>query len=137
MVNIVVDTNVIISGFITTTGNPAKVTDMVRDNDERIQLCYNQAILEEYSDVLTREHFRFDKVKVAEFLQAVEEYGFFHEPPKSDFPMIDEKDRCFYDVAVYFGAKLITGNGKHYPVEWFIVTPTEFLAGLQDLQDFR
>ncbi|MCL2015572.1 MAG: putative toxin-antitoxin system toxin component, PIN family [Defluviitaleaceae bacterium] len=130
MVNIVVDTNVIISGFITTNGNPAKVTDMIRDNDERIQLCYNKKIWDEYKEVLNRSHFHFDKEKVADLLNKIKKYGVSYEPPRSTFSMIDEKDRCFYDVAVHFDAKLITGNGRHYPMEWFVVTPTEFLAGI-------
>jgi len=128
MFNVVVDTNVIVSGFISLTGNPAIITDMIRDRDERIQVCYNEKIWEEYTNVLSRPKFNFDTKKVDELLQAVEKYGLFHEPPKSTFQMIDEKDRCFYDVAVYFSAKLITGNMKHYPVEEFVLSPTDFLA---------
>ncbi|MCL2015570.1 MAG: putative toxin-antitoxin system toxin component, PIN family [Defluviitaleaceae bacterium] len=128
MGNVVVDTNVIVSGFMSLNGNPAKIVDMIIQNDERIQLCYNAAILAEYSEVLKREHFNFNEEKVDDFLNKVEGYGLFHEPPKSTFPMIDEKERCFYDVAVHFGARLITGNMKHYPVKSFVISPTEFLA---------
>ncbi|MCL1986456.1 MAG: hypothetical protein FWG64_00580, partial [Firmicutes bacterium] len=83
------------SGFISRKGNHAIITDMVRDRDERIQLCCKAAILAEYTEVLKRKHFRFDEKEVDDFLNKVKKYSLFHEPPKSTFPMIDEKDRCF------------------------------------------
>ncbi|MCL2016370.1 MAG: putative toxin-antitoxin system toxin component, PIN family [Defluviitaleaceae bacterium] len=128
MGNVVVDTNVIVSGFKSPNGNPAKIVDMIKNL--QLTACYNAEILNEYQKVLARPHFNFSKEDRKNFLAVVIEYGLLHEPPKSTFPMIDEKDRCFYDVAVYFGAKLITGNMKHYPVEGFVVSPTGFLADL-------
>ncbi|MCL2015568.1 MAG: putative toxin-antitoxin system toxin component, PIN family [Defluviitaleaceae bacterium] len=128
MLSIVVDTNVIVSAFMSPNGNPAQIARMIRANDERIRLCCNAEILAEYTEVLKRKHFRFDEKEVDDFLNKVNKYSLFHEPPKSTFPMIDEKDRCFYDIAVHFGARLITGNMKHYPVESFVISPTEFLA---------
>ena len=42
--------------------------------------------------------------------------------------LIDESDRAFFDVATFCEALLVTGNIRHYPIEPFIVRPTEFLA---------
>jgi hypothetical protein len=47
------------------------------------------------------------------------------------FPMPDETDRTFYDVAKAAGAILATGNTKHYPKESFIVGPAQFLTKYQ------
>ena len=49
--NIVLDINIIISAAISQYGNPAKIIDML-DNDN-IQLYYNDNILREYIKVLS------------------------------------------------------------------------------------
>ncbi|MCL1865964.1 MAG: hypothetical protein FWF82_00980, partial [Oscillospiraceae bacterium] len=49
------------------------------------------------------------------------------EPPTSTIPLTDESDRKFYDAAKANGAVLITGNQKHYPDEFFVMNPADFL----------
>ena len=51
--NIVLDTNVIISAAISQVGNPAKVLESTSDNEE-IQLFLSEDILAEYEEVLSR-----------------------------------------------------------------------------------
>ncbi|MCL1998288.1 MAG: putative toxin-antitoxin system toxin component, PIN family [Turicibacter sp.] len=123
--NVVIDTNVIVSAFKSPNGKPAKIAAMV----ENLQLtvCYNRKILKEYQRVLARPHFNFAVEKQQNFLDSVQEHGTFCDPLPSTIPLPDETDRCFYDVAKFCKATLITGNTKHYPSEDFIVSPADFL----------
>jgi len=126
MFKVTIDTNVIVSALMSPGGNPYKILDWV--TDEKLKLCYSQEILDEYIDVLSRPHFKFSSQERDNFIQGVQRFGLSVQPLPSYIPLPDEDDRCFYDVAKLSEAILITGNIKHYPVEPFIVTPSEFVA---------
>ena len=129
MQKIVIDTNVVISSFISSKGIPAKIIALPALNEEFI-ICYNADILAEYKDVLTRAKFdkyNFNPIDIANFIEKVKEIGILIEPPVSDISLPDESDRVFYDTAKFAEALLITGNIKHYPSEDFIITPSIFL----------
>ena len=51
MINIVLDTNIIVSAALSSKGNPAKIIKLVAGNDS-IQIYYSRAILDEYKKVL-------------------------------------------------------------------------------------
>ncbi|MDR3119931.1 MAG: putative toxin-antitoxin system toxin component, PIN family [Clostridiales bacterium] len=121
----VLDTNVIVSALISPKGNAAVILGMITDN--LLKPIYCQQILREYVDVLTRPRFGFPETRVKESLTLFEMFGVPVDPRKSDFLMIDESDRIFYDAAVASAAVLITGNLKHYPREPFVVSPADFL----------
>ena len=125
MLRVVLDTNVVVSGLMSTNGNPAKILNLVASRN--LKVYYSPEIFAEYIDVLARPHFKFSSEDRSSFQQGVEQFGVLSQPPSSSIPLPDEDDRCFYDVAKYCEAILITGNIQHYPVEPFIVTPTEFL----------
>ena len=125
MLRVVVDTNVVISAFLSPAGSPANIIDQI--TDQKLQVCYSQEILAEYVEVLSRPRFNFNKEDRDNFVQGVQWFGLLAQPPASSVPLPDEDDRCFYDVAKFCDAVLITGNTKHYPAEPFIVTPSEFL----------
>ena len=129
---VVIDTNVIVSAFKSPNGKPAKILYMVRHS--QLQVCYNDKIWAEYKDVLTRPHFNFIEEERQKFFKSVERFGLLCQPLASTFPMPDETDRPFYDVAKHCNATLITGNAKHYPSEPFIYSPTEFLEHLEHLE---
>jgi len=126
MLRIVVDTNVVVSAFLTPNGNPARILDQI--TDQKLQICYNQEILTEYVEVLSRPRFKFSKNDCDNFIQGIKEFGRLVKPSVSNIPLLDEDDRCFYDVAKFCEAILITGNIKHFPTEQFIITPAEFLG---------
>ena len=127
---VVLDTNIIISAAISGKGNPAKIMKMVSEG--KLQMCYNTEILSEYSDVLFREKFSLPIEKQNALIRKIIEMGTVTNAPISTATMTDESDRIFYDTAKDIGAVLITGNIKHYPVEDFIVTPAMFLATWDD-----
>ena len=124
---VVIDTNIVISAARVSQGNPAKIIRLVRDNED-IKLYYNAVIFSEYRKVLAYERLKFS-LKVQEtILDTIQAVGIIISPVKSNIALPDESDRVFYDTAKEAGAYLITGNVKHYPAEPFIVTPTQFFT---------
>ena len=129
MTRIVVDTNVVISAFISEHGSPAKVIDSITDN-KNIQICYNDKILKEYIAVFTRDKFKkynFDFDVFVSLISFIKTEGFLVNPATSNIHMPDEKDRIFYDTAKEANAIIVTGNIKHFPKESFIVSPSEYI----------
>ena len=132
MLKIVFDTNVVISAALSPSGNCAKILDVVAKNEE-IQLYYNEEILFEYEVVLSRTHLRIAGKIQRGIMESIKKVGIKLEPTPSEVPLPDESDRIFYDTALAAGASLITGNKKHYPAEYFIILPAEFLKLMNKL----
>ena len=129
MNKIVLDTNVIISAFLTPAGKPATILQLAVQGD--FDLYFNTAILVEYEQVLGRSKFAdsVNKQRIERFFEIIHSIGtnIICSPGNTD--LSHEADRKFYDVAKAAGAILITGNKKHYPDESFIQNPAEFFAG--------
>jgi putative PIN family toxin of toxin-antitoxin system len=121
----VLDTNILVSAFLSPTGNPAKIYRIFLAGI--LDLVISAEIFAEYEDVLHRPRLKILAVDADTALAAVRRYGKMVKPAQSACVMIDEDDRIFYDTAKSAGAYLITGNTKHYPQEPFILTPREFL----------
>jgi len=125
MANVVLDTNIIISAALSPQGTPAKIVDLVLDNEE-IQLYYSVEIFAEYKRVLAYKRLNIKPEIQQKILDKISIIAVSIEPTPSAIPMPDEADRIFYDVALASGAILITGNRKHFPDEPFIMTPADF-----------
>ena len=130
MYNVVIDTNVLVSGLISSYGNPAIIVNALKAN--RIKVFYNAEILAEYEDVLNRECFGFNKYDINELLDVVIEIGIPVLVNKSIVPFKDEDDRVFYDVAVAGNSYLITGNTDDFPNEPFIIKPKDFVDMMEN-----
>ena len=126
MHRVVLDTNVIVSAALTSTGNPAKLIELVSDGE--IVLYYSKEMLEEYEDVFSREKLGFSLEAQRAAISMITEKGILVTPVKSDTPFSDMDDLIFFDTAKAADAYLITGNTKHYPTEAFIKTPAQFLG---------
>jgi len=124
--NIVLDTNIIISSAKSMKGNPAKIVNLIYD-EEDIQLYYSDNIFAEYKKVLAYERLKISSETQKEILEVVKEVGILIEPAVSDISLPDESDRIFYDAAKSVNAYLITGNLKHYPEEPRIMSPAQFV----------
>jgi putative PIN family toxin of toxin-antitoxin system len=120
---VVIDTNVLVSTFITPNGNPARIVDLFLNGE--VFLFYCDKIFNEYNIVLHREHFHFKDNDITKLLNSVLVYGTIITPVKSSISLPDEADRVFFDVAKSTGSYLITGNKKHFPHEPFVVTAKE------------
>jgi putative PIN family toxin of toxin-antitoxin system len=131
----VLDTNVFVSAFLSPVGPSAQIVSLTWQ--DKVQACYNQTILGEYDEVLSRPKFKFKipKNDIQEIVETIKRDGLFFDVQPSIFPMPDETDRVFYDVAQIAGAFLVTNNIKHYPKEPMIFTPYEFVETFIDPSD--
>ncbi len=123
--NVVIDTNVLVSSFWSKDGSPAIVMSMILGG--AITPCYDYRILLEYRNVLMRPKFEFPENQVESLLNWIEIYGksVVVKPLNVDF--IDEDYKKFYEVAKYCNAKLITGNLKRFPKDEDVMSVNEFL----------
>ena len=123
--NVVIDTNVVVSALLSSQGKPALILEMLFN--EEIQLNYCDKVLDEYIDVLNRPALNIKPEKAKRFFEIMRDTGTSIDPIVSTLTFLDEDDRVFYDTARQSSAILITGNMKHYPDEDFIMTPSTFL----------
>lgn len=127
----VIDTNVIVSALLgkNSKSSPSIVYEAVLDGT--ITPIYNEEILNEYRDVLSRRNkFPFEKEDVENLANLVTRSGLKVERAKAfDEIFPDPKDIVFYEVAMSKDdAYLVTGNIKHFPKKPFVVTPAEMVA---------
>ena len=132
MIKAVIDTNVIVSAYITKNLEAAtsKVWEAVLQN--KLTPIYNEEILNEYSEVLHREKFDIPEHLIKWALDKIVTNGVRGERILSDEFLPDPKDVVFYEVALSKeDAYLVTGNIKHFPKKPIVVTPAEMLEILQ------
>ncbi len=123
---IVLDTNVLVSALITPKGLPAKILNLVLNG--KLTILYDNRIIGEYREVLSRKKFNFSFEMIEPLIDFIKYEGEFiaSEPLRAHFA--DEDDKMFLEVALSGNAEyLITGNTKHFPPENFIVTPKIFI----------
>ncbi len=130
---VVLDTNVVVSAFLSPGGKPAAIVELVFRGD--LQPCFNTAILAEYEQVLYRSKFamKIPARAIARFFEVLNSIGLYVIATPSVDKLPDETDRRFYDVAKACGACLVTGNKKHFPDEAFILSPAELINKLSSL----
>ena len=127
----VIDTNVIVAALRTkhTDAATARVLDAIAEGI--VTPLYAPEIIEEYRDVLNRPKFGFDHELIEKVIGLFTHGGEEVVPKPSDASLPDADDRVFYEVTLSKeGARLVTGNLKHFPEADFVVTPAEFLQVL-------
>ena len=128
----VIDTNVLVSSFITKNTNSPTVRIIKAIAEGIFTPVYSDDILSEYEEVLGRGHFKLDPEAISILIQRIKEIGEAVSPIDSeeDFPDLD--DKVFFCTALAGEAKLVTGNIKHYPPAELVVTPAQFceIAGI-------
>ena len=127
----VIDTNVLVSAFMTKHPDSPTVRILKAIVEGRFTPLYAGDIIAEYREVLARPHFRFNQKAVAEIIDRIVSTGLPIVPAESDDAFPDPDDKIFYCVAQAEsddGAKLVTGNLRHYPTAAFVVSPAEFCA---------
>lgn len=129
MIYAVIDTNVFVSAFI--TNNKKAATSLVFQHllAGEITPLYNEEILAEYKEVLSRKKFHLSNDTVEDFLETIKECGIHEDRTPFDEAMPDEDDRVFLEISLSReDSFLVTGNLKHYPNLPEVVTPAEFIA---------
>ena len=132
----VIDANVLVSALLKWDSIPGQVVQQTYAHE--IIPVFNDSILQEYEEVLSREKFHFPKETV-EFLlsrlKAIGESMTTVESLVGNFP--DPKDVIFFEVAMEKNKTddtfLVTGNLKHFPKHPKVVTPAEMLRILDNL----
>lgn len=128
MIYAVIDTNVLISALLTRNQQSATVITFKNVLNGYVTPLYNDEILEEYSEVMNRPKFKFNKKDISFILDYFSTFGLNIERTPFAELIVDEKDRVFYEVALSKdGSFLVTGNIKHFPSDPKVVTPAEFL----------
>lgn len=122
---VVIDTNILVSALWSRDGAPARVISMVLTGE--LVPCYDYRILCDYREVLQRPKFKFSKSSVNSLLDWFEAYGRSVIADPIDDVFLDEADKKFYEVAKHCGAILVTGNLKHFPEDPLVMSVSEFL----------
>lgn len=123
--NIVIDTNVLVSAFWSPSSKPAAILNAVISR--RFTACYDYRILDEYNKVLRRPKFGFSEWELICLLGPIIKNGIsVIAEPLPEIPFTDESDKKFYEVAKFCYASLITGNTKHCPQDSCITTVADF-----------
>lgn len=111
---VVLDTNVLVSGLLNPHGAPGRLVDLLVAGELRI--AYDDRILAEYREVLSRPAFHFDSRDVPEVLRALASQGLPVVAPPSAVALPDPDDLSFLEVALTPAVEaLVTGNLRHYP----------------------
>lgn len=132
----VIDTNVLVSAFFKKSSIPAKILNEAISG--RITPILQNEIIAEYEEVLCREKFDFPKNLVRETINQLKSRGVYFYRVKTNEHIPDPKDVVFYEVTMNAReeskAHLVTGNGKHFPTKPFVVTPSQMLEILENLE---
>ena len=124
----IIDTNVIVSAFLSRHNDSATVLFLDCLFKGTITPIYNDEILNEYSTVLTRSKFKIAKEKIDAVLTEIKTKGIHSERVNSGETLPDAKDLVFYEVALsQEDSFLVTGNLKHFPKKPFVVSPAEMM----------
>lgn len=130
----VIDTNVIVSALLSRHSDA--VTVRVLESISKVGICplYNQDIIAEYRDVLSRPKFCFPQDLINLIINRIVKIGKDSTRIHSDETFPDSKDVVFYEVALSReDAYLVTGNTKHFPNSPIVVTPAEMIAILEEM----
>ena len=128
---VVVDTNVLVSALITRneTSPTVKILKLISEN--KIIPVYSADIVKKYREVLRRSKFKLSEEIIVKLLNDIVSHGFeVKDLVEVNEKIPDPKDVVFYAVTLSAEDKdafLVTGNGKHFPVKPFIVTPDELV----------
>ncbi len=126
---VVLDTNVVVSALLNLASVPGAVLREALAG--RVIPLLHESILEEYSDVLRRPKFKFDRRNVETTLTGLIRRSVFLDAAAVSDEIPDPDDAIFYEVVMEArkteDAYLVTGNLRHFPVKPFVVTPKELL----------
>ena len=125
----VIDTNVLVSAMLKWNSVPGNIMEFVFNGT--IIPVFNEGIIKEYVNVLSRPKFHLTKEIINDVIGTVRENGVYIDEETIDIDLPDPNDRVFYEVVMEKrknkDAYLVTGNIKHFPIEPFIVSPRQML----------
>jgi predicted nucleic acid-binding protein len=131
MLDIVIDTNVLVATLIQPQGSNSRALRTIFANLESFQICYSSIMMAEYRDVLSRPIItgRGLEREAKSLLLLIEDFG-EEVIPKPVYAVVypDRADRSFLEAAVYVDGVLLTNNLKDFPFAGVsVMAPEEFL----------
>jgi len=140
---VVIDTNVLISRFLSPTGIPAKLMHMWQHH-AAFNVVVSQVVLQEYEAALTYPHIqarhRLTKEEIMTFLTLFSQLALL-VAPREDLPVLarDPDDTIFLATALAGNAEyLVSGDRDLLEIRTYqgirVLTPTTFLALLEHKQ---
>ena len=128
--NIVLDTNVLVSGLLSPHGALARILDLVISGNVIIVL--DGRIFSEYADVMRREKFSFPEDAVNEIITFIEREGIFISPLPLNCSVPVPGDLPFIEVSRHADVPVVTGNLRHFRGSGAqVMTPVQFFSGLE------
>jgi putative PIN family toxin of toxin-antitoxin system len=129
--NIVLDTNVLVSGLLSPFGSSGEIVRMVSSG--KLILSFDARIFSEYTEVLLRPKFKCDKEKVIALMDYIKNNGQTVASLPLPQSLPDPDDEPFLEVALAGKAVCpVTGNLGHFPTPlrqgMKILSPGEFLT---------
>ena len=94
----VIDTNVVVSAMLKWQSLPGNILELVFDGI--ITPVFNDEILNEYREVLSRPKFNLSKQIIEDFVGNIEELGLSIKAGTLDLNFPDPKDRVFYEITM-------------------------------------
>ncbi len=130
MIRAVVDTNVLVAGFLSPAGPPGRIVDWLRGGF--VVAVLDDRILAEYAEVLVHPAFRFQPADVDEVLGAIRSHATWAEVgPDDGVELPDPDDAPFAECARVEAVPLVTGNLRHFPKHacrgLTVTTPASFV----------
>ena len=134
----VLDTNVLVSAVISSSGYPYDILRLIQSGN--VIPIYDERMLNEYKEV-----FHYDKLKISEetfqqtFTLILKSGLLIQDVETTKAQLLDQSDIPFFEVkesSEEFNSVLVTGNLRHYPEQRDIITPKEFILLLDQMERF-
>lgn len=118
MIDVVLDTNVLVATLLAPKGVHAQCLVKIIDNPQAFNLVVSSQVLDEYRDVLGRSIITLrglgdEAYALFELISDTAEQIVPKAIPALVYP--DDKDKPFLEAAVYTNGLLISNNTKDYP----------------------
>lgn len=127
---IVLDTNVLVSGLLSASGPPGRIVEAALAG--HLELVFDEAIRREYEEVLRRPELALPPGRVDVLLATIDGFGrrVAAVPPWST-RLPDPNDGMFLAVAAATASVVVTGNIRHFPSRCrggvVVLTPRQFI----------
>jgi putative PIN family toxin of toxin-antitoxin system len=136
MIGVVIDTNVLVSALLSPSGNEALL--LLAVNQGLVRPYFSPAVLEEYSEVLTRPKFAFSSNEITELIDLFQRQGDLVYPTLLSAISPDPGDDKFIACALTAETDfLVTGNKKDFPNDQLGATQVVSAGELLDLITFE
>ena len=131
---IVLDTNVLVSAFLSARGAPAQILGLILEG--YITLCVEPRIVHEYKEVLTRPQWHFTEEDISDVLEVLLDNAITINAPLLNIELPDPDDLVFVETAAATRADaIVTGNRHHFPKKTTgkipVLSPSEFLEAVR------